>query len=80
MFAAPYLCKLVNNDNVHQSSEVVFNDEDVHSSSSVAKEKVRGLLLNMCSTFQNNNSNNIPKCVMGYYTLIPTRALKQMGT
>jgi hypothetical protein len=60
--------------------EVVFNNKNIHSSTSVAREKVGDLLLNMCSTLQNNNSNNIPKCIMGYYTFIPTGALKQMGT
>jgi hypothetical protein len=27
-----------------------------------------------------NSCDNIPKCIVDYYTLIPTEALKQMGT
>jgi hypothetical protein len=66
----------VNNDNVHQSSEVVFGDKDIHSLSSVVREKVGDLPLNMCSTFQDNNYSNILKCVVGYCTLIPVRTPK----
>jgi hypothetical protein len=43
----------VNNDDVHQGSE------DIHSSSSVAREKVGDLPLNMCSILQNNSCDNI---------------------
>jgi hypothetical protein len=70
----------VNNDSVHQSMEVISNNKNIHSSTSVVREKVGDLPLNMCSTLQSNSSNNIPKCIMGYYTFIPTGALKQMGT
>ncbi len=44
------------------------------------KGKGGDLPLNMCFAFQNNSYNNISKCVMGYYPLIPIKALKQMGT
>jgi len=39
----------INNDNVHQSLEVVFGDKDIHSLLGVAREKVGDLFLNMCS-------------------------------
>jgi hypothetical protein len=70
----------VNNDNIHQGPEIVFGDKDIHSSVGVAREKVGDLLLNMCSTLQTNSYDNIPKCIMGYYTFIHVRAPKQMGT
>jgi hypothetical protein len=70
----------VNNDNVHQSMEVVFNNKNIQSSLNVVREKVGDLPLNMCSTLQNNSYNSILKYVMGYYTLTPTGAPKQMGT
>jgi hypothetical protein len=69
----------ISNDGIHQGPKVVSGDKDIHSSSGVVRDKVGDLLLNMCSTFQNNSCDNIPKCIMGYYTFIPTGALKQMG-
>jgi hypothetical protein len=48
--------------------------------SGVTKEKARDLPVNMCSILQNNSCDNIPKCIMGYYTFIPIEAPKQMGT
>jgi len=70
----------VNNDNIHQSSKVVSGDKDIHSSLGVVKEKMKDLLLNMCSTFQNNSCDNILKCIMSYYTFIPEGVSKQMST
>ncbi len=70
----------VSTNNVHQDVKVVLDDKDIHSLSSVMKVKVGDLPLNMCSIFQNNSCNNILKCIVGYCTFIPTRALKQMGT
>jgi hypothetical protein len=70
----------INNDNVHQSMEAIVHNKNIHSSLGVVREKVGNLPLNMCSTLQNNSCNNIPKCVMGYFTLTPTRASKQMDT
>jgi hypothetical protein len=69
----------VSNDNIRQSLETIYANEDIHSSSNVAREKVWDLHLNMCSTFQNNSRDNIPKCIMGYYMFIPAWASKQMG-
>ncbi len=69
----------VNNDNIHQSSKVVFGDKDIHSLLGVAKEKVGDLPLNMCSIFQNNNWNNILKCVVGYCTFTPAKGTKANG-
>jgi len=46
----------------------------------VVREKVRYFLLNMCFAIQIISCNNIPKCVVGYYTLTPIGASKQMGT
>jgi hypothetical protein len=57
-------------------TEVVFNDNDSHSSLNVAREKVGDLLLNMHSTLQNNSCNNISKCTVGCYTLALIRALR----
>ncbi len=50
MFIASFYASQVNNDDVHQGPKVFFDDKDIHPSSSVAKEKVGDLLLNMCST------------------------------
>jgi hypothetical protein len=70
----------VNNDNIHQGLEAIYGDKDIHSSSSVVREKVGDLLLNMCFTFQNNNCNNISKCIVSYCTFTLVRASKKMGT
>ncbi len=39
----------LNNDNVHQSLEVVYDNKDIHVLLGVVKEKVGNLPLNMCS-------------------------------
>ncbi len=70
----------VNNDEVYQNTKINSSNKNIHSLSSVSKEKVGDLPLNMCSTFQNNSCNNISKCIMGYCTLTPIATLKQMGT
>ncbi len=70
----------INNDKVHQSTEIVVGNKNIHSLSNVVRKKVKDLFLNMCFVFQNNNYNNISKCVVGCYTLIPIRAPKQTGT
>jgi hypothetical protein len=70
----------VNNDDVHQGLEVVYCDNDIQSTSTVAREKVRDLPLTMCSILQNNSCDNISKCIMDYCTLTLARALKQMNT
>jgi hypothetical protein len=70
----------VNNDDVHQGPKTIVGDKDIHSSSSVVKEKVGDLPLNMCSTLQNNSYDSISNCIMSYYTIIPIRASKQMST
>jgi hypothetical protein len=62
MLVALYLCKRVNNDNVHQNLRTVFNDKDIHSSLGVVREKVGYLPLNMCSILQSNSCDNILKC------------------
>jgi len=69
----------VNNDDVHRGLKVVFGDKNIHSSSGVMKEKMGDLSRNLCFTFQNNNCDGISKCIVNYYTLTPTMALKQMG-
>ncbi len=63
----------VNNDDVHQSSEVVSDDKNIHLLSSVVKEKMGDLPINMCSNFQNNSCDNIPKCIMGCCTFTLAR-------
>jgi hypothetical protein len=76
-----YICvNHVNNDNIHQGLEINYGDKDIHSLSNVAREKVGNLPLNMCSILQTNSYDNIPKCIMGYYTFIPIGAPKQMDT
>jgi hypothetical protein len=55
MFAASFYASRVNDDDVHRGPKVIFDDKDIHPSLGVAKKKVGGFLLNMCSTFQNNN-------------------------
>jgi hypothetical protein len=80
MFIAPYIyLNQLSNDNVHQSPKVVSNYKNIHSLSGVAKENVGNLLLNMCSTYQNNSCDNILKCIMGCCMLTLTRASKQMN-
>jgi len=55
----------VNNDDVHQGPEAVFDDKNIHSSLGVAREKVRDIPLNMSSTLQINSYDNILKCIVG---------------
>ncbi len=80
MFVTPYCASWTNNDNIHQSSEAIFSDKDIHSLLGVTKKKVGNLPLNMCSTLQNNSCDNIPKCVAGYYMFTLAKTPKQMGT
>jgi hypothetical protein len=70
----------VSNDNIHQGLEAIPNDKYIHLLSGATREKVDDLLLNMCSTFQNNNYDSILKCIVGYYMFTLERAPKQMGT
>jgi hypothetical protein len=70
----------VNNDDVYQGSKVISSDKDIHLLSSVVKEKVGDLPLNMCSTLQNNNCDSILKYIVGCYMVILARIPKQMGT
>jgi hypothetical protein len=68
----------ISNDKVHESTETISSNKNIHLLSDVTREKVRDLPLNMCSIFKNNIYNNILKCVMGCYTFTPTWASKQM--
>jgi hypothetical protein len=70
----------VNNDDIHQGPKTVSGDKDIHLSSSVRRKKVGDLSLNMCSTLQTNNYDNIPKCIGGVLYVHSYRAPKQMGT
>jgi hypothetical protein len=74
MLGAPYLCKS-NQQYLHQGPEAIFDDKDIHSSLGVARENV-GDLMNMCSIFQNNSYDSIPKGIVGCYIFIPIRAPK----
>jgi hypothetical protein len=56
--------------------EAISKNKDIHFSSDVAKEKVGDLLLNMCSTLQNNSYKSILKYMMGYYTFTPAKTPK----
>ncbi len=67
----------VSNDDVHQGLKVICNDNDIHSLSSVEKEKVENLPLNIYNTFQNNSYDNISKCIMNCCTFTLARAPKQ---
>jgi len=69
----------ISNDDIHQGPKVVSSDKDVHSLSSVAREKVGNLLPNMCSTFQSNSCDSILKCMVGDYMFTFTKAPKKMG-
>jgi len=80
MLIAPYLCESCQLWQHPSSLKAISSDKDIHSLSNVAREKVENLIVNMCSTIRNNNYDNIPKCIGGYYMLILARALKQMGT
>jgi len=62
----------VNNDNVHQSLEVISSDKNIHSSLGMAREKVGNIPLNMSSTLQINSHDNIFKCIMGWCIFTPT--------
>jgi len=70
----------VNNDDIHQGPEAISSDNDIHLLSNRVREKVGDLSLNMCSTFQINNYDNIPKCIRGVLYVHSYRAPKQMGT
>jgi anaerobic glycerol-3-phosphate dehydrogenase len=70
----------VNNDDVLQGLKTIFGDMDIHSSSNVVREKVGDLLLDMCSTLQNNSYDSISNYTMNYYMITVIGALKQMGT
>ncbi len=56
--------------------KIISHDKDIHLSLGVARENVGNLLMNMCSTLQNNSYNSIPKLIVGCCTFIPAKALK----
>ncbi len=62
------------------STKAISNGKDIHSSSSVAREEMGDLLLNMCFILQSNNYDSILKCIVGWCRFIPARTSKQMGT
>jgi hypothetical protein len=70
----------VNNDNIYQSLKTISNDKDIHSLLGVVRKEVGYLPLNMCSTFQINSYDSIPKCIVGCYMFTPEGALEQMDT
>jgi len=80
MFVASYLCELGQQWQCLSKSENYLWWWGYALIVGRGEGKVGDLLLNMYSTFKNNNYDNIPKSVTGCYTLIPTRALKQMDT
>ncbi len=55
----------INNDNVRQGWKIVFDDDNIHSSLCMAREKVGNLFLYMSSTLQCDSCNDISKCIMG---------------
>jgi hypothetical protein len=65
----------IGNDNVYQGLKIVSNDDNIHSSSCVARKKVKNLFLYVGSTFQCNSCNGMSKRIMGHSALIPTRAM-----
>ncbi len=65
----------IDNDNIGQGSKTIFGDDNVHSSSCVAAEKVKTLFLYMNSTLQCDSCNGISKHIMGYNVFIPTQAM-----
>jgi hypothetical protein len=52
MFIAQYLCESCQLWQHPSSLKAISNDKDIHSLSSVAREKVEDLALNMCSIIQ----------------------------
>jgi hypothetical protein len=58
--------------------KAISNNKNIDSLSSVVREKVGNLFLYVCSTFQNNNDNDISKNIVGCNVLTPTWALKEM--
>jgi hypothetical protein len=61
-----------------ESSKTISGDKDIHSLLGVAREKVGDLPLNMCSTFQSNNYDNISKRILLYAHFY--KGLTQMDT
>jgi len=70
---------LINNDNVHQSLEVIFGGKDIHSSLGVAGGKVENFPLNMCSTLQSNSYDKYPKVCCGLLYIHSYRGTKTNG-
>ncbi len=62
----------INNDNICHGSKNVPNDDNIHSFSCVAKEKVKNNFLYMGYTLWCDGYNNILKRIMGYNVLTPT--------
>jgi hypothetical protein len=52
--------------------------KDIHLLLDVMREKVKNNPLNMCFIFQNNNYENISKCIMGCYMFIRVKTKKQI--
>jgi hypothetical protein len=57
-----------------QGPKIVFDDDNIHSSPCMAREKMGNLFLYMSSILQRNSCNDILKCIMGCSAIIPTQA------
>jgi hypothetical protein len=74
MFTPSYLCESDQQWWYPSRSENRFGDKDIPLSLAMTREKVEKLFINMCSTLQSNNCDNIMKCIESCCIFIPTRA------
>jgi hypothetical protein len=56
----------ISNDNVCEGLKTIFNNDNIHSFSCVAREKVRNFFLYMNSLFWCDSYNGISKHIMDY--------------
>jgi hypothetical protein len=63
-------------ENIYLRLKIVFGDKNIDLLLSEAGEKVGNLFLYVCSSFQNNSCNDIPKNIVNYNAFIIAHALK----
>jgi len=66
---------IMTDDNIRQCLKTISNDDNIHSSLYMAREKVGNLFVYMSSTFWCDGCNGILKCIMGCSAFTPTWAM-----
>jgi hypothetical protein len=64
----------ISNENIYQGLKPLYDDDNIHSSPYMARQKMGNLFLYVSFTFQHDNDNYILKRIMDYNEFIRTHA------